>query len=147
MVFGADQDRAVSTEHDRQIKAEGSEEDFEHELAMLKMSHEKEISLLSDSLFAEQRRQQTRLRERLNMRKKKRKAEMESGGSSESDIDAAMKALDDEFEMEEVDLLRQCGSDIEKRIKVVRDNFSNEEKKAEDYHAILESLKNEHESR
>jgi hypothetical protein len=146
MTFGADRDRAVEAERQRQIKAEGSEEDFEHELANLKFSHEKEISFLANSLYAEQRRQRARLESRLHMRKKNRKADMEAQGCSQAEVDKSVVLLDEEFEKEELDLLRMTGLDIEKRLKIVRDTFAEEEKKAEDYHGMLQALRDEHDS-
>ena len=73
MVHQADYDRAIAAEKIRQETCEGLEDDFELRLTRLKETHEKELGLLSDSLFAEQRRQRDRLKNRLALRKKKRK--------------------------------------------------------------------------
>ena len=84
MVHQADFDRAIAAEKVRQETCEGLEDDFELRLAKLKESHEKELGLLSDSLYAEQRRQRDRLKNRLALRKKKRRVSTIGEAASEA---------------------------------------------------------------
>ena len=140
----ANYDRAVSSEKARQETCEGLEDDFEARLAKLKESHESEISLLSDSLFAEQRRQRDRLKNRLSNRKKKRRGELEESNASDSEIDNAMQLLDLAYEEDEGRLLKVTGDDIEHRVKVLRDHYTEEEKKLEDFSARMAQIKSDH---
>jgi len=144
MVHKADMDRATAAEFLRQKNAEGFEEDFEARLANMKKAHEKEIMLLSDSLYAEQRRQRDRLKSRLQARKERRREEMEEGGKSESEIEGAMEVLDAEYSQDEMKLLHLTGADIEARIKALRDHNEEEEKKANDYDSMLNGIKDQH---
>ena len=139
----ADLDRSLSEEKVRQEVCEGLEDDFECRLARLKESHEKEIGLLSDSLYAEQRRQRDRLRTRLANRKNKRRKELEEG-ASDAEVEKELGILDDEYKEDEKSLLKMTDEDIENRVMALRDAYSQEEKKLEDYDAMLINMKNEH---
>ncbi|GMI14839.1 hypothetical protein TrLO_g12317 [Triparma laevis f. longispina] len=145
MTHKADMDRATAAEFVRQYNAEGFEEDFEARLANMKKAHEKEIMLLSDSLYAEQRRQRDRLKSRLQARKDRRHGEMKDQGKSDAEIEGEMQVLDAEYSQDEMKLLHLTGADIEARIKALRDHNEEEERKADDFNSMLSSIKDQHE--
>ena len=76
MNMNSEMDRAFSLERTRQYICEGLEEDFESQMTQLKRSHERELALLSDTLYSEQRRQRSKMKAKLEARKKRRKEEV-----------------------------------------------------------------------
>ena len=139
-------DRAHQLEISRQFLAEGMGEDYESMLANLKKSHEKEIGLLADTLYSEQRRQRARMLARLEERKKRRRLEMKESGSSEGEISTAMEILDAEYGEDEAAFLARKGREIDERIKNMRDHFAEEEKKVGEFNSMMEHIKSEHEA-